>query len=111
MKTPRQIGGEELPIADDLTRLANTRGWVEDVYAGFLALQNGTMSKNDFRKKYLRTRAILDLDMTGFTHSSIQEGQIDSLLRIFDTQKIAIPVLEDNGAGRIGQRSGVLEVR
>jgi len=103
MKRPRQnrTASTELPVVDDPTQLAYARGWTEEVYADLLALQSGAISKNDFRKKYLRTRAILDLDMTGFTHTSIQEGQIDSLLRIFDTQKIAIPVLEENGAGLI----------
>lgn len=91
----------EPELANNPTRLASMRGWAEEVYVDFIALQNGEMSKDKFRKKYLRTRAILDLDMTGFTVGTLNEGQIDTLLRIFDIQKIAIPVLEDNGAGLI----------
>ncbi|NNF61813.1 MAG: hypothetical protein HKN06_10870 [Gammaproteobacteria bacterium] len=91
----------EPELASNPTRLASTRGWAEEVYVDFIALQNGEMSKDKFRKKYLRTRAILDLDMTGFTIGTLNEGQIDTLLRIFDIQKIAIPVLEDNGAGLV----------
>ena len=94
---PKPFSGE-VPILDDPIRLACLQGWTEEVYADFLALQNGRLSKDEFREKYLCTRAILDLDMTGFTQSSIQEGQIDSLLRIFDTQKLAIPALESFGA-------------
>ncbi len=91
----------DLPMVDDPGRLAGLRWWSEEVYADFRALQAGELSRDEFRGKYLRTRAILDLDMTGFTQSSMQEGQIDSLLRIFDIQKIAIPVLEQSGAGLV----------
>lgn len=94
---PQAFEGD-LPILDDPLRLANLQGWSEEVYSDFLALQNGQFSKAAFRDKYLVTRAILDLDMTGFTQMSIQEGQIESLLRIFDTQKVAIPVLEKHKA-------------
>lgn len=86
---------------DDLRALARLRGWSEEVYSDFGALQSGQLTPDDFRAKYLVTRAILDLDITGFTESCIKQGQINSLLRIFDTQKIALPVFESNGAGLV----------
>ncbi len=85
----------------DSGALARMRGWSEEVYADFDALQSGEMTADDFRAKYQVIRAILDLDITGFTESSIKQGQINSLLRIYDTQKIAVPVFESHGAGLV----------
>lgn len=86
---------------EDPQTLATMHGWSEDVYRDLLAVQSGTMKRDDFRKKYSVTRAILDLDITGFTESAMREGQIDSLLRIVDVQKVVVPVLESHGADLI----------
>ena len=86
---------------DDLRAVARLRGWSEEVYADFESLQSGQLTADDFRAKYLVTRAILNLDITGFTESSMKQGQINSLLRIYDIQKIAVPVFESNGAGLV----------
>lgn len=83
---------------EDPKVLAQMKGWSEEVYTDLKAVQSGKMSREAFRGKYSVTRAILDLDITGFTESAIRDGQIDALLRIFDTQKVAVPVLEAAGA-------------
>ncbi|MBT8143049.1 MAG: adenylate/guanylate cyclase domain-containing protein [Gammaproteobacteria bacterium] len=85
-------------LVDDPGLLASLQGWSEEVYVDFLALQNETMTEDEFRQKYEVTRAILDLDITGFTESCMHEGQIASLLRIFDTQKVVVPILQRHGA-------------
>jgi hypothetical protein len=41
------------------------------------------------------------MDMTGFTASALHEGELESLLRIFDAQKVCLPVLEEHGAGLV----------
>lgn len=87
-----------LPLVSDPRKLASHHGWTEEVYRDFLALQNREMSETQFRDKYEVTRAILDLDITGFTETTMREGQISSLLRIFDTQKVVVPVLHEFNA-------------
>ena len=91
---------EEYPheLLEDALELSSYRGWSEDVYRDFLALRRGNISTDEFRQKYQRRRAILSLDMTGFTASAIKFGELESLLRIVDAQKVCIPVLKDFGA-------------
>ena len=86
------------PLLEDPVALARRRGWSEAVYRDLLALQRGEMSEAAFRDAYLWTRAILILDMTDFTTSAISAGDLDSLLRILDAQKVVLPVLEEHGA-------------
>lgn len=87
-----------IPLKEDPRALAQLQGWTEDVYRDLEAVQANEMTHEEFRAKYAVTRAILDLDITGFTESAMREGQIASLLRIFDTQKVVVPVLEETGA-------------
>jgi len=82
-------------LLDDAVALSQYRGWSEDVYRDFLELRRGTMAIEDFHDKYTHRRAILSLDMTGFTTSAIEIGEIESLLRIVDAQRVCIPVLRD----------------
>lgn len=86
------------PLQEDPVALARHRGWSEDVYRDLLALQRGAMSETAFRSKHLWTRAILVLDMTDFTTSAISAGDMGSLLRILDAQKVVLPVLEAHDA-------------
>jgi class 3 adenylate cyclase len=85
-------------LLEDTSELSGYRGWKEHVYHDFLALQRGSLSHGDFRKKYCRKRAVLSLDMTGFTSGAINIGELESLLRILDAQRVCIPVLRDFGA-------------
>lgn len=86
------------PLLEDPARLARCKGWSEPVYRDLLDLQRGAISEADFRKRHMWTRAILALDMTDFTSAAISAGDLNSLLRILDAQKVCIPVLETHGA-------------
>jgi len=88
---------DEFPhdLLEDALALSSFQGWSEDVYRDFLALQQGNVSTDEFRDKYSWHRAILSLDMTGFTSSAIHIGELESFLRIVDMQKVCIPVLQE----------------
>lgn len=88
-------------ILDDAEELASYLGWDEGVYHDFLAIQRGEMSENAFWDKYRWRRAIMVLDMTGFTSTSLKVGELQSLLRIFDAQKVCTPVLKEYNADLI----------
>lgn len=88
-------------LLEDSQELSSFRGWTEDVYRDFLALRQGELSSEEFHLKYQRQRAILSLDMTGFTLSAMNIGELESLLRILDAQRVCIPVLKDFGADLI----------
>ena len=85
-------------LLEDEKLLATYEGWSEEVYRDFFRLQRGELSHEAFGDKYHRKRAILSIDMTGLTLSAMHDGEINSLLRILDAQKVAIPVLQDFGA-------------
>ena len=85
-------------LLHDSQELSSFRGWSEDVYRDFMALQEGKLSSEEFNLKYQRQRAILSLDMTGFTLSAMNIGELESLLRVLDAQRVCIPVLKDFGA-------------
>lgn len=89
------------PLLDDAAVLAGFKGWTEEVYQDFIRLQRGEMSQQEFRDKYHWERAILAMDMTGFTSSAMHRGELQSLLRIMDAQKVCIPVLQEFGADLI----------
>jgi hypothetical protein len=85
-------------LLEDARELSSYRGWTEDVYHDFLAVRSGALSAEEFGRKYCRRRAILALDLTGFTLSAINIGELESLLRILDAQRVCIPVLKEFGA-------------
>jgi len=85
-------------LLEDSAKLASFMGWSEEVYRDFFRLRSGELSEARFIEKYQRRRAILSIDMTGFTTAAIRLGELPSLLRILDAQRVAIPVLEDSGA-------------
>ena len=82
----------------DAKQLARLEGWSEEVYRDLLAVESGHMTEAAFDEKYLTTKAVLVLDVTGFTTSTIHGGAIGSFLRILDAQKICAPVLHKYGA-------------
>ncbi len=82
-------------LLEDSQELSSFCGWSEDVYRDFLALRQGNLTTEEFHLKYQRQRAILSLDMTGFTQSAMNIGELESLLRILDAQRVCIPVLKD----------------
>jgi adenylate cyclase len=85
-------------LFDDVKTLASFKGWTEDVYRDVFKLQQGEMTEAEFNEKYHRQRAILSMDMTGFTSSAMRYGELQSLLRIVDAQRVVIPVLQESGA-------------
>jgi adenylate cyclase len=89
------------PLLEDAKTLASFEGWSEEVYQDFLRLQHGEMKEAEFGDKYHQEHAILSMDMTGLTSSAMSRGELQSLLRIVDTQKVAIPVLQEFGANLI----------
>ena len=85
-------------LLDDTAVLASFKGWSREVYEDFFRLRAGNISEVAFRDKYSRERAILNMDMTGFTRSALEVGEINSLTRIFDAQRVLLPVLQDHDA-------------
>ena len=83
------------PLLDDPRALAGFKGWSEDVYEDFFRLQRGEIGESEFREKYHRQRAILSIDMTGYTATAMQYGELQSLLRIMNAQRVVIPVLQE----------------
>jgi class 3 adenylate cyclase len=88
-------------LIQDPKLLAELGEWDEDVYCSFMKCQTGEMSEEEFRKKYAYEAAILILNMTGFTKACIKRGSLYSFLRIFDVQKICLPIFMEFGAKRI----------
>jgi adenylate cyclase len=86
------------PLMDDPRALAGFAGWSEDVYRDFFKLQRGDMDETAFRDKYLHERAILSIDMTGYTSSVLKYGELHSFLRIMNAQRVVGPVLQELGA-------------
>ena len=82
-------------LLQDAREMSTYQGWDESVYRDFFAVQKGEMSQQDFYDKYRWCRAILSLDMTGFTTTAMNIGELPSLLRIVDAQKVCIPVLKE----------------
>jgi class 3 adenylate cyclase len=85
-------------LLDDPAELSSYQGWSEQVYHDLLALKRGELSSDEFDAKYLRRRAILVLDLTGFTESTMRGGALVSFLRILDAQTVCLPVLRERGA-------------
>lgn len=85
-------------LLSDHEELARLGVWDAALYADFDALRSGSLDEAGFRAKYTRRVAIMCLDMTGFTESAIHQGELASLQRIYDVQRVAVPVLKANQA-------------
>ena len=85
-------------LMEDIDTLASFKGWSKEVYQDFFRLQSGEIDESEFRAKYSWERAILSIDMTGFTVSAVRLGELQSLTRILDAQRVTIPVLQEYGA-------------
>ena len=85
-------------LLEDIETLASFKGWSREVYEDFFRLQRGEIAESEFREKYTRRRAILSIDMTGFTISTVKLGELQGLTRILDAQRVAIPVMQDYDA-------------
>lgn len=85
-------------LLEDPRELSSYCAWSEEVYRDFLACQRGTLSAGEFHQKYRQQKTILSIDMTGFTAAAMEFGELESLIRILDAQKVCIPVLKDFSA-------------
>jgi adenylate cyclase len=82
-------------LLDHPGELARCQGWSEDVYRDLLAVQCGRMTREALDREYLRHKAILALDLTGFTSHCLHGHQAHAFLRILDAQKICVPVMRE----------------
>ncbi len=89
---------DDLPRLEDPHALADFQGWSEQVYRDLLDVDRGALARPDFDARYLATRAVLVLDVTGFTVTTIHGGAIGSFLRILDVHRVGFPVLQEHGA-------------
>ncbi|MCB1173518.1 MAG: adenylate/guanylate cyclase domain-containing protein [Leptospiraceae bacterium] len=88
-------------LLSDPAELARLGFWSPAVYHDFLALESGAMNEAEFKARYGTTAAIMCLDMTKFTKTAIERGEIFALLRILDVQKVVTPVLRKHQARHI----------
>ena len=90
----------ELPFAllEQPEALASCNGWSEEVYRDLLAFQAGRLTQAELDAKYLHRKAILTLDLTGFTVNCFGGRQVNAFLRILDAQKVCVPVLQESEA-------------
>lgn len=78
--------------------LATHGCWSEAVYRDLLALKAGALTEQEFRARHQWRRAILVLDLEGFTRATEHLGDVPSLLRVLDAQEQCLPVLRKHGA-------------
>ena len=82
-------------VLEDASQLASFMGWSQEVYEDLSEIREGRLSEAEFRDKYAYERAVLSLDMTDFTLRTMLDGEMQSLLRILDAQKVCAPVLQE----------------
>jgi adenylate cyclase len=85
-------------LLEDPKQLAQLNLWSEEVYRDLLAVECGTLPEKEFRERYLHRKAILVLDMTGFTAAALQTGEVAALLRILGVHKLCEPIFRRRGA-------------
>lgn len=88
-------------VLEDPKELASYLGWSEPVYRDMLAVRSGKLSESDFYARYQWQKAVMVLDMAGFTRSTIERGELPALLRIVEMQQVCLPVIRDGGADLI----------
>jgi class 3 adenylate cyclase len=89
------------PLLEPVERLARFGGWSEEVYRDLRAYGDGQLDEAALRRKYCRTVAILQLDMTGMTEAAMRGGALVSFLRILNAQQVCAPVLLEHGATHV----------
>ena len=85
-------------LLEDQKELARFGFWNEETCKDLLACQKGNMTEDEFKAKYLTKAAILCLDMTEFTKAAMERGELYSLFRILDVQKVCGPVFHQFNA-------------
>ena len=89
------------PLADDPAELGTLEMWDAALYADLQGCRAGRLSGAAFNAKHQYPAAILALDMTGFTHSSIHDGDLSSMLRILDVHRVCLPIFREHGAAKV----------
>jgi adenylate cyclase len=90
--------GSNFLLLEDPKQLAKLGLWTEEVYSDLLAVERGMSSETEFRERHLHRKAILVLDMTGFTSAALQTGEVGALLRILSVHKLCDPIFRRRGA-------------
>ncbi|HEX7928386.1 MAG TPA: hypothetical protein VF678_12395, partial [bacterium] len=85
-------------VAEDPDDLSSLEMWDPGVYRDLLACRAGRLSETAFLEKHQYRVAILGLDMTGFTHASIADGDVESVLRILNVHTVCLPIFREFGA-------------
>jgi class 3 adenylate cyclase len=88
-------------LVEDPEELGTLRMWDRAIYADLIACREGRLSEAGFNAKHRYTTAILGLDMTGFTHSSIAHGDLHSMLRILDVHRVCLPIFREFEAHQV----------
>lgn len=88
-------------LMDDPKELARFGFWSEEIYRDLLACRKGHITEDKFNSKYLTQVGILCLDMTGFTTAAMEHGELYSLFRILDVQKVCGPIFHQFNARQI----------
>ena len=85
-------------LENDPGKLADFSFWTGDEYRDLLACRNGSMTEEDFKAKYHKKAAILCLDMTGFTKSTLKHSALYSFFRIIDVHRVCYPIFKKSNA-------------
>jgi class 3 adenylate cyclase len=88
-------------LMENPKELASFGFWSEEIYSDLLDCQKGIIRKDSFNSKYLVQIAILCLDIAGFTEAAMEKGELYSLFRIVNVQKVCGPVFNQFKARRI----------
>jgi class 3 adenylate cyclase len=92
------MGKYACEIMEDPKKLAKFQFCSEENYRDFFALQKGEMREAEFVAKYRTKAALLSLDMTGFTRTTIEQGELQGLLLIIELHKFCGPVFNQYDA-------------
>lgn len=87
-----------VPPEDPAGSPARLGGWTEAVHRDLLAVERGELDEAAFGAKYLHRRAVLVLDIAGFTKTALTRGEVAAFVRIAVVQRIVVPVLLAHGA-------------
>lgn len=85
-------------LLEDPEALAALGNWSEPVYRDLAALRSGTLAQDEFDRRYRRRTAVLALDVSAFTTTMIEHGDIAGFFLVFDAHALCVPVFRDCGA-------------
>src|SRR5262245_54330599 len=89
---------ESVEMLDDPASLAQLSMWSESVYRDLLKVSRTGLGEPEFRECYVRRTAILVLDVSGFSRTCEQFGEVQGFLDILSVQRVSEPVLRGQGA-------------